>query len=113
MNPLQINRQQAMKKTYRLNHPKIKRPRQIEAVKNDVRKYIKRERKKELPEGSDFWDFDCKFGPTPEQAQRIHSAEITKYIDAAETQKLESFYLEIQAKPSKRTKKPTPESEDD
>ena len=53
-----------------------------------------------------FWDFDCKFGNTEEDAAKIHLAEIGKYIDQAERQQLESFYLEILAKPGYRTKKP-------
>ena len=51
-----------MQKTFQLIHPKIKYPRMIEAVKHEVRKYLKRNRRKELPEGVDFWDFNCKYG---------------------------------------------------
>ncbi len=95
-----------MKKTYKLTHPKIKVDRLVEAVKHDVKKYIKRERNKNLPEGVDFWDFDCKYGATEENSQEIHLSEINKYIDQAESQQLESFYLEIMVKPGHRTKKP-------
>jgi hypothetical protein len=95
-----------MKKTFRINHPKIKVARLIESVRCDVRKYLKRERKKKLPEGVDFWDFECKFGPTAEEAKVVHVAAIGKSIDAAEEQQLESFYVEILAKPGYRTKKP-------
>jgi hypothetical protein len=95
-----------MKKTFQLTHPKIKIPRLVEAVKHDVKKYIKRERNKKLPEGVDFWDFDCKYGPTAENAEEIHLSEINKRIDSAEEQHLESFYLEILVKPGHRTKKP-------
>lgn len=95
-----------MKKTFKLSHPKIKYDRLIEAVRHDVKKYIKRERNKTLPEGVDFWDFDCKFGNTSEDVQVIHLSEITKYIDQAKAQQLESFYLEIIAKPGIRTQKP-------
>ena len=95
-----------MKKTFKLTHPKIKVARLVESVKHDVSKYLKRERKKKLPEGADFWDFDCKFGPTAEESKVIHVAEIGKFINTAEEQQLESFYLEILAKPAIRTKKP-------
>ena len=95
-----------MKKTFKLTHPKIKVARLVEAVKYDVRKYLKRERRKELPKGVDFWDFACKFGPTPEEPKVIHLAEINKYIDAAEKKQLTLFYVEILAKPGHRTKKP-------
>ncbi len=99
-----------MKKTFKLTHHKIKYPRLIEAVKRDVKKYLKRERNKELPEDIDFWDFDCKYGVTEETAEVIHVAELNKFIDQAESQELKSFYLEILAKPGHRTKKEKPKS---
>ncbi len=95
-----------MQKLYILNNPKIKLPRQFEAVKHDVKKYLKRERRKILPEGVSFWDFDCKFGKTVEDAKGIHLSDMVKSIDEAEAQKLESFYVEILVKPGHRTKKP-------
>ncbi len=94
-----------MKKTFQLSHPKIKLARLVEAVKYEVKKYIKRERNKKLPEGVDFWDFDCKYGPTAEDAVEIHISEINKRIDSAEEQQLESFYLEILVKSGHRMKK--------
>ncbi|MBT5380946.1 MAG: hypothetical protein HOL08_18000, partial [Opitutae bacterium] len=96
-----------MKKTFNLTHPKIKYARLIESVKSDVNKYLKRERRKELPERVDFWDFDCRFGPSVEESKGIHVAEIGKFIDAAEKDQLNSFYVEIIAKEGRRTKKPT------
>ena len=95
-----------MRKTFKLTHPRIKVARLADSARSDASKYIKRERKKALPEGADFWDFDCKFGSTVEDAKVIHVAEISKYITEAEAQNLESFYLEILAKPARRTKKP-------
>jgi len=94
-----------MKKTFRITHPKIKAARVLDTVRRDIKKYIKRERQKELPEGVDFWDFDCKFGPAAEASEVVHLSEIGKCIDAAEAQELESFYVEILAKPAHRTEK--------
>ena len=94
-----------MKKTFRLVHPKIKPARLIEAVRRDVKKYIKREKRKLLPKGADYWDFDCKYGPTEAKAEIILSSEIGKCITEAEAENLESFYLEIRARPGH--KKPT------
>ena len=88
-----------MKKTFLLTHPKIKPARLIEAVRRDVKKYLKREKRKSLPDGVDYWDFNCKFGPTEAKAEIILSSEISKCISEAEAESLESFYLEILAKP--------------
>lgn len=87
-----------MKKTFSMEHPKIKYPRMVEGTKNQIRKYIKRERRKELPEGVDFWDFDCKFGDTEAEAKAVHLKEMDGCIDDAATRGLMSFYVEILAK---------------
>lgn len=100
-----------MKKTFNLTHEKIKYARLVEGVKHDVRKYLKRERRKELPEGADFWDFDCKFGDTEAEAKVVHLSEIDACIHDAEKRELKSFYVEILAKEGFRAKKPTPGEE--
>ena len=100
-----------MKKTFELTHPKIQYARRVDAVKSEIRKYTKRERKKTLPEEVDFWDFDCKFGDTEAEAKVIHLAEVDKCIDEAVAKQLTSFYVEILAKPGHRTKKPDPVAE--
>ncbi len=102
-----INRTDAinMKKTFKLTHEKIKYARLIDAAKHEVKKYLRRERNKKLPQGADYLDFDCKYGATEKEAKVIGLSEINKYIDEAATQKLTSFYLEILAKPGVRTKK--------
>lgn len=93
-----------MKKTFKLTHRKIKPARLFDTIRRDVKKYLKRERNKTCPEDFDFWDFDCRFGSTVETAEVIHVAEISKHIDTAEAQQLESFYLEILAKPACRSR---------
>ncbi len=102
-----------MKKTFVLSHPKIKLARLFDAAKHDAKKYLKRERKKALPSDMDFWDFDCKFGLTEEDAKVIHLGDINKSIDEVEKQGLNSFYLEIIAKPAQRFAKPEDEQDFD
>ena len=91
-----------MKKTFKFTHERIKRPRLVEAIKHEVKKYIKRERRRALPEGADYWDFDCRFGADAEGSEVIHLSEINKSIDWADSEQLETFYLEIMAKPRSR-----------
>jgi len=102
-----------MKKTFSLTHEKIKGPRLVDAIKHEVKKYLKRERNKKLPDDIDFWDFDCKYGHTEESAEVIHSSALNKSIDDAVQNDLTSFYLEILVKPGKRTKKPIDEEVDE
>lgn len=101
-----------MKKTFELTHPKIQYARRVDAVKNEIRKYVRRERKKELAENVDFWDFDCKFGETAADAKGVHLSEIDKCIDAVAAKQLTSFYLEILAKEGIRAKKSDGEAEE-
>ena len=87
-----------MKKTFQL-HTEGKNPdRLLEAIKHEVRKYIKRERGRELPKGVDFWDFDCKFGASQELAQVVHLAQLTERMDAIAKEAGTQFYIEILSK---------------
>jgi hypothetical protein len=95
-----------MRKTFKTTHPKIKVPRLFEAIKHEVKQYIQRERRKTLPPGVDFWDFDCRYGADEASSEVIHLSAINKSISEAEAQQLESFYLEILVKPGYRSKKP-------
>ena len=95
-----------MKKTFLLNVAGKHPDRLLDTIKHEVRKYLKRERRRTLPEGVDFWDFDCKFGPEPNAAQAAHVAELVKLIDAAAKEGAQSFYLEILAKHGHRKARP-------
>ena len=100
-----------MKKTFKLSHEKLNTARLVESIKHEVKKYIKRERRREIPEGYDFWDFDCRYGSEEDLSEVIHMSEISKSISLAESEQLDSFYLEIMAKPRRRMKKtPTEEN---
>ncbi|WP_127716845.1 DUF6172 family protein [Halobacteriovorax sp. HLS] len=95
-----------MKKIFKLKIDNKTPERQADSIKYEVKKYIKRERKKDLPEGADYWDFDCKIGLEESNANIIHSQEINPSIDKLLNDQVEAFYLEIIAKPGHRAKKP-------
>ncbi len=94
-----------MRKTFPLTDPRHEPPRVVASIKNEVRKYLKRERGKKLPEGVDFWDFDCKVGKVA-PGDATHVAEVINAIDAAATQGWPTVYIEILAKPATRRRKP-------
>jgi hypothetical protein len=87
-----------MKKTFKLDHPKIKVPRVVDSVKHDVRKYLKKERVKKLPSGAIYWDFDCKFGQSEETAVDVHLSSLMKNIDQLVENNIMTIYVEITAK---------------
>ncbi len=80
----------------------------IESIKADVRKYLKRERRKALPEGVDFWDFDCKTGKSSEAAAPTHVSGLVTMIDTAGSENWDAIYIEILAKQGHRTKSDPP-----
>lgn len=97
-----------MKKTFSLTSPKHKPPQVIAAIKNELRKYLKRERRKALPEGVDFWDFDCKVGHDGEPPLAKHVEELIPAIDEAANKPCEAVYIEIHSKPGHRKAKEMP-----
>ena len=100
-----------MKKTFKLDHPKIKVPRVVDSVKHDIKKFLKKERKKPLPSGAIYWDFDCKFGQSEETAVEVHLSSLTKNIDELVENNIMTIYVEITAKAIEAGKNP-PAQED-
>ena len=98
-----------MKKTFPLKAEGKNPERMLEATKHEIRKYIKRERRRDLPEGVDFWDFDCKFGLSTETAETVHLSAVIPSIDAAAKEQAVQVYVEIITTHGKRTPKPVVE----
>jgi hypothetical protein len=93
----------SVKKTFLLNIEGKNRDRVLDTIRHEIRKYVKRQRRIPLPEGVDFWDFDCKFGANAETAVVVHLATISALIDAVAANGGEAFYLEMLAKTGHRT----------
>jgi len=91
-----------MRKIFALTQEGLHRDRVLEAVKHEIRKYLKRERRRDLPEGADFLDFDCRFGATRETAEVVHLAALMGQLDAIAKEGGEQAYVEILAKPGVR-----------
>ena len=95
-----------MKKTFPFKVPGKDDARVIEAIKNDVRKYAKRERRKQLPEGFDLWDFNCRVGIDEATAVPSTVNDIITAIDALAKIGSEKVYVEILAFAAKREPRP-------
>ncbi len=102
-----------MRKTYPLliegKHP----DRVLDAVKHDIRKYVKRQRRVALPEGVDFWDFDCKFGLSADTAAPVHFGNLIEQIDAAAKDGATAVYVEVLAKSGHRKARPADSGAED
>jgi hypothetical protein len=86
-----------MKKTFSLSAPDRNSQRIIDAIKHEVRKYVKRERRKTLPADTDFWEFACKVGTASTDATAKPLNEINSTIDALAAEGATAIYLEITA----------------
>ena len=99
-----------MRKTFKLQVEGKHPDRVLDAIKHEVRKYVKRQRRVPLPAGVDFWDFDCKFGSAEESAEPVHLAEIIPRIDAAAAESAVQVFVEMVAKEGHRRVRPAGEA---
>ena len=95
-----------MRKTYPLQIEGRHPDRVLDAIKHDVRKYLKRERRRELPEGVDYWDFDCKVGDSKDSAAEVHLSALISSIDQVAQTNTAQVYVEVLAKHGKRQPRP-------
>jgi hypothetical protein len=101
-----------MRKTYPLQAEGRHPYRVLDAVKHDVRKYLKRERRRPLPEGVDFWDFACRFGLSAEVAETVHLSAVISSIDTAAKEHATQVYVEIITTHGKRQPRPLAPSDE-
>ena len=88
-----------MKKIYKFTDEKKHEDRVLEAVKNDIRKYVKREKKKKLEDPKmTYWDFDCKVGATSDTAKVLEFDALIKALDGVKATGATECYVEILAK---------------
>jgi len=88
-----------VKKIFKLTDPKKNEDRVLEAIKHEIRKYVKREKKKDLPEKETmYWDFDCKVGNSVEDAKEVIFEELIKALDTLKASGATEVYVEVIAK---------------
>ena len=87
-----------MKKTFKLDHPKIKVPRIVDSIKHEIKKYLKKEREIKLPASTKYLRFDCKLGQSEETAVEVPLLSLTKSIDELVENKATTLYVEMTAK---------------
>ncbi len=91
-----------MKKTFLLQAPGKADARVRDQIRHEVNKYIRRERKKPVPEGYDWWAFACRVGPAADQASPLELDAVGAAIDTLAVQGATSAYIEIQKQPALR-----------
>jgi hypothetical protein len=101
-----------LKKIFHLRQENKKQERVIDSIKHEIRKYLKRERNKKLPEEAVFWDFDCRFGQNSDEAAALPASGIISALDKAKEAGWERCYVEIIARASYKLKAEAGEEEE-
>jgi hypothetical protein len=94
-----------MKKTFPLHVPGKEDLRVVEAIKQEIIKYVKREKRKTLPPEADFWYLNCKVGSDHETASLIQLPDVPKAVEAVALAGGDKVYVEILASAGNRVKK--------
>ena len=95
-----------MKKTFPLQAPGKDDARVRDKIRNEVNKYVRRSRRKELPEGFAQWEFACKVGPAESGAEPRALKEVAGAIDTVAATGATGVYIEIVAVPGQRMTPP-------
>ena len=96
-------RVKVMKKVFPLTAPGKADARVVESVKHEIRKYVKRERRKPVPAEFEQWDFACRVGTSQATAESSNLRDVGTAIDAVAAAGTGAVYVEITAIPSRRT----------
>jgi hypothetical protein len=101
-----------VKKVFQIEQERLKPDRAVDAIKNELRKYVKREKKKDLPNKKTmYWDFECKFGKSAELAEVCTFEEIFTKLNSVVDDGWKSCYVEIMAKAVNKPLKETTKEE--
>jgi hypothetical protein len=92
-----------MKKTFPLKAPGKDDARVRDKIRHELNKYVRRERKKPLPEGFDLWNLSCKVGASPESAEALPLKEVGGAIDKVAEAGATEVHVEIVAAAGHRT----------
>ena len=86
-----------MKKTFLLTSPNQADARVRDKIRHEVNKYVKRERKKDVPEGFFRWDFNCKIGISEAAAEDTTVDAIGSGIDMIGETGAAKVFIQIEA----------------
>lgn len=91
-----------MKKTFPLQAPGKDDARVRDKIRHEVNKYVRRCRRKELPEGFAQWEFACRIGATEPGAEPRALKDVAGGIDQVAAAGAAGIYIEIVAVPGQR-----------
>ena len=91
-----------MKKTFPLQAPGKDDARVRDRIRHEVNKYVRRSQRKTPPEGFAIWEFLCKVGVSPDNAEAKAVREVGGAINTVAQTGATAVYVEIEAVPAQR-----------
>jgi hypothetical protein len=91
-----------MKKNFPLQAANKDDARVRDKIRHEVNKYVRRSQRRTPPEGFAQWEFICRVGSTPENAESKGIKEVGAAIEAVAAGGATSVYVEIEAVPAQR-----------
>ncbi len=91
-----------MKKTFSLQAPGKADARVLDAIKHEVRKYVRREHRKPLPDGFNRLEFDCKIGASADDAIVVALQDVSSALDTVARAGGSVAYVDIVSRPAQR-----------
>jgi len=86
-----------LKKIFKLREGDKNPDRIVEKIKHQLRKYLKREKKKKIEALNSFCDFECRFGIDEENSKKVSFNDVIQLLDKAREDDLRECYVEIVA----------------
>lgn len=68
-------------------------------IRQEINRYERRMRRKELPEEADRWEFSCRIGLSADGAEPVAFKALPSAIDTIATTGANAVFVEILAKP--------------
>jgi hypothetical protein len=96
-----------MKKTFPLHSPGKDDARVRDKIRHEVNKYVRRVRRKPLPEGFDMLELTCRVGPDAAKSEAKALKEVGGAIDAVAATGANAVYIEIIGTPAVDPQKAT------
>jgi hypothetical protein len=87
-----------MRQTFTFADSRHKPPQALAHLKSRLRKYIKRELRKPLEDETTRWEFDCRVGPTEEEATPSQVSEVIKRVGVVSASGSPTVFVEILAR---------------
>jgi hypothetical protein len=91
-----------MKKNFPLQEEGRDAARVRDRIRQEINKYVRRERRKKLPEGFALWEFNCRVGVDRSQAEPRGLKELGGEIERIAQDGATEVYVEIVSVPANR-----------